>query len=296
MLCFENASRYVLNDVTIHIPRGEIVGLIGASGAGKTTFIKLACGLLAPRTGKVRALGKDPAAFRGKYGADFSAFIVGIPLLDRLDSVKTGFEILREIYDIPEDIFRRDYSELAEGLGFGRYENERIMGLSLGQKMRAELGAALIYRPKLLLLDEPNVGLDENGKAALRELLTERKKNGMTALISSHDMSSVSAVCGRIALLNNGGLAYYGSEENLRKKYAPIDVMTLRFNGKIPNPDDLPLVRYSIEGNVLTLAYNANHITAAEILRLIITQTGVSEISVRKSDLESIIAQINEGI
>lgn len=296
MLCFENASRYVLNDVTIHIPRGEMVGLIGASGAGKTTFIKLACGLLAPRTGKVRALGKDPAAFRGKYGADFSAFIVGIPLLDRLDSVKTGFEILREIYDIPEDIFRRDYSELAEGLGFGRYENERIMGLSLGQKMRAELGAALIYRPKLLLLDEPNVGLDENGKAALRELLTERKKNGMTALISSHDMSSVSAVCGRIALLNNGGLAYYGSEENLRKKYAPIDVMTLRFNGKIPNPDDLPLVRYSIEGNVLTLAYNANHITAAEILRLIITQTGVSEISVRKSDLESIIAQINEGI
>ncbi len=296
MLCFENASRYAMNDVTIHIPEGEIVGLIGASGAGKTTFIKLACGLLAPNNGRVRTLGKDPAAFRGIYGADLSAFIVGIPLLDRLGSLKTGFELLREIYGIPENIFRRDYSELAERLGFGRYENERIKGLSLGQMMRAELGAALIYRPKLLLLDEPNVGLDENGKSALRELLTERKKNGMTVVISSHDMSGVSAVCGRIALLNNGRLAYYGSEENLRKKYAPIDVMTLRFNGKIPDPDDLPLVRYSIEGNVLTLAYNANHITAAEILRLIITQTEASEISVKKSDLESIIAQINEGI
>ncbi len=295
MLCFENVSRYALNDVTIHIPEGEIVGLIGASGAGKTTFIKLACGLLAPNNGRVRTLGKDPVAFRGKFGADLSAFIVGIPLLDRLVSVKTGFDLLREIYDIPEDIFRRDHSELAERLDFGRYENEQTKGLSLGQMMRAELGAALIYRPKLLLLDEPNVGLDENGKAALRKLLIERKKDGMTVVISSHDMASVSAVCDRIALLNNGRLAYYGSEDNLRKKYAPIDVMTLRFNGAIPDLDDLPLVRYSVEGDALTLAYNANHITAAEILRLIIPQTEVSEISIGKTDLEGIIAQINGG-
>ena len=293
MLCFENISRYALSDVTIYVPEGEIVGLIGASGAGKTTFIKLACGLLAPQTGRVRTLGKDPVGYRSKYGADFSAFIVGIPLLNKLDSVKTGFELLREVYDIPRDIFRRDYSELAERLGFGRYENERIKGLSLGLMMRVELGAALIYRPKLLLLDEPNVGLDENGKTALRELLTDRKKDGMTAVISSHDMASVSAVCSRIALLDNGRIAYYGSEENLRKQYSPIDVMALRFSGAIPNLDDLPLVRYSVEGNALTLVYNANHITAAEIPRLIVPQTEVSEISVRKSDLESIIVQIN---
>lgn len=292
MINFENVSKYGLNDVSIHIPKGEIVGLIGSSGAGKTTMIKLACGLLAPDVGKVYTLDKDPVINRKLYINYISTFITGVPLICRDDTVLQGFELIRSMYGIPKSEFDKRYKELSEWLDFRKCENQIVKNLSLGQRMRAELGAALIYEPKLLLLDEPNVGLDENGKAVLCEILTERCKNGMTVLMTSHDMSGVSKMCGRIALLDSGKLAFYGSEDNLRSRYAPIDVMMVKFGGNIPDLEDLPLKKYSVQGNILTLSYNSNHITSAEILKLILRQTTVSEISIRKPNLESIISQL----
>lgn len=295
MINFENVSKYGLNDVFIHIPKGEIVGLIGASGAGKTTMIKLACGLLAPDSGRVYTLDKNPVINRKLYKNNVSTFITGVPLLCRDDTVLQGFELIRSMYGIDKAEFEKRYMEMSERLDFGKYESQTVKNLSLGQRMRAELGAALIYEPKLLLLDEPNVGLDENGKAALCELLTERCKNGMTVLMTSHDMSGVSKMCGRIALLDSGKLVFYGSEDNLRSRYAPIDVMTVKFCGNIPDFEDLPLKKYSVQGNNLILSYNSNHITSAEILKLILGQTTVSEVSIRKPSLESIISQLKSG-
>ncbi|MGN1120174.1 MAG: ATP-binding cassette domain-containing protein [Oscillospiraceae bacterium] len=295
MIYFENVSKYCLEEVSLHIPNGEIVGLVGASGAGKTTLIKLACGLLAPDKGRVYTLGKDPVSNRKRYKNAVSAFVTGTPLLCREDTVLQGFELIRTMYGIEKAEFHKRYIELSERLDFGKYEHQTVKNLSLGQRMRAELGAALIYEPKLLLLDEPNVGLDENGKAVLYELLTERCRSGMTVLMTSHDMAGVSRMCGRLALLDSGKLVFYGSEDNLRSRYSPIDVMTLKFSGNIPDFEDLPLKKYSVQGDTLTLSYNSNHITAAEILKLILRQTAVTEVSVRKPDLESIIAQLKGG-
>lgn len=296
MINFENVSKYALNDISIHIPKGEIVGLTGASGAGKTTVIKLACGLLAPDSGRVYTLDKDPVANRRLYKNNVSTFIAGVPLLCREDTVLQGFELIRNIYGIEESEFDRRYKELSERLDLGKYESHTVKNLSLGQRMRAELGAALIYGPELLLLDEPNVGLDERAKGTLYELLTERCRSGMTVLMTSHDMAGVSKMCGRIALLDSGKLIFYGSEENLRSRYAPIDVMTVKFGGNIPDLEDLPLKKYSVQGDILTLSYNSNHITSAEILKLILRQTAAAEVSIRKPSLESIISQLkSEG-
>lgn len=295
MVNFENVSKYALNDVSIHIPKGEIVGLIGASRAGKTTMIKLACGLLAPESGRVYTLDKNPVLNRKLYKNKVSTFIVGVPLLCRDDTVLQGFELIRSMYGIKKSEFDKRYKELSERLDFGKYESQTVKSLSLGQRMRAELCAALIYEPKLLLLDEPNVGLDESGKAVLCEILTERCQKGMTVLMTSHDMSGVSKMCGRIALLDSGSLVFYGSEENLRSRYAPIDVMTVKLGGNIPDLEDLPLEKYSVSGDTLTLSYNSNHITSAEILKLILRQTSVFEVSIRKPSLESIISQLKKG-
>lgn len=209
--------------------------------------LKLACGLLAPDVGKVYTLDKNPVKNRKLYKNKVSTFISGVPLLCRDDTVLQGFELIRSMYGIPKSEFDKRYKELSERLDFGKYESQSVKNLSLGQRMRAELGAALIYEPKLLLLDEPNVGLDENGKAVLCEILTERCKNGMTVLMTSHDMSGVSKMCGRIALLDSGRLVFYGSEDNLRSRYAPIDVMTVKFSGNIPDLEDLPLKKYSVQ-------------------------------------------------
>ena len=296
MINFENVSKYGLCDISLHIPKGEIVGLIGKSGAGKTTMIKLACGLLKPDSGRVYTGDKNPVANRKRYCTAVSTFIVSKPLLSRDDTVIQGFQLIRSMYGISEADFENQYAELSERLDFKKYEHQPVKNLSLGQRMRAELGAALIYEPELLLLDEPNVGLDENGKAALYELLTERCKSGMSVLMTSHDMAGVAKMCGRIALLDNGRLIFYGSQDNLRSRYAPIDVMTLKYSGNIPDFEDLPLKNYCVDGNRITLSYNSNHITSAEILKLILGQTTVSEVSIRKPDLESIISQIkSEG-
>lgn len=289
MIYFDNVCKYALKDISIHIPQGEIVGLIGASGAGKTTMIKLACGLLTPDSGRVYTLCCNPVAKRSRYRDKVSTFLTGVPLLCREDTVLQGFELIRNMYGIPQDKFAGRYEELADRLDFRKYVNEKVGNLSLGQRMRTELGAALIYDPKLLLLDEPNVGLDEKGKTALCEILTERCRSGMTVLMTSHDMTGVSKLCNRIALLGSGSLLFYGSEEHLRSRYASIDVMTIKCNGKFPDFEDLPLKSYSLKGSTITLSYDANHISSAEILKLVLRQTTVSEVSISKPNLESIV-------
>lgn len=295
MISFEQVSKYSLQDISFHIPKGETVGLIGASGAGKTTLIKLACGLLAPDSGRVYTLDRNPVFNRSRYKDRVSTLIAGVPLLCREDTVSQGFALIRSMYGISKSEFARRYDELAARLDFGRYERQTVKNLSLGQRMRTELGAALIYEPDLLLLDEPNVGLDENGKAALCSILTERCKAGMTVLMTSHDMIGISRMCSRIALLDGSRLIFYGSEDNLRSRYAPIDVMTITFCGKLPDFEDLPLKSYSLRGNSITLSYNTNHITSAEILKLILRQTAVTEVSIRKPDLESIVSCLKSG-
>lgn len=295
MIQLEEVSKFVLSDVSLYVPEGEIVGLVGASGAGKTTLLRLICGLLQADGGRVRTLGRDPVVWRRYYGAEISTFLTGVPLLCREDTVQQGFELMKILYHISDSQFKRDYQKLSESLDFGKYVRETVKNLSLGQRMRVELGAALICRPRLLLLDEPSIGLDENGKAALWELLEERSGMGMTVLVTSHDMTGLSRLCSRIALLDGGKLVFYGSEKNLRSRYAPVDVMTVNVNGQLPNLEDLPLKHYSVEGSVLTMSYDSNHITSAEILRLILSQTGVSGVNIRKPNLESIITQLKEG-
>ena len=292
MINFENVSCRVLKGISLNIPKGETVGLIGKSGAGKTTLIKLACGLLAPESGMVFTLGKNPIENRNLYREKISVFIAGTPLLCRDDTVLQGFEIIRSVYGISKSDFAKRYEALSTRLRFSKHDSELVKNLSLGERMRAEIGAVLIYEPKLLILDEPNIGLDENAKTVLGQLLSKRREAGMTTLLSSHDMASVSKICSRIALLDNGELVFYGSMENLRSRYTPINTMSLKIDGRLPDFEDLPLKKYSIRGSAISLSYNSNYITAAEILRTILRQTAVSEVGIKKPDLEDVISQL----
>lgn len=291
MVTFEDVSKFILSDITFHIPQGEVTGLIGTSGSGKTTLMKLACGLLEPEMGRIRVMGKNPCVSRGKYGKDLSVFISGKPLLAGEDTVRCGIEMLGEIYLLEKKQFVRDYERLADALGFGEFEDTHVKELSLGQRRRAELGAALILRPQLLLLDEPDIGLDENAKNSLRQLLVKECEQGMSVLISSHDMSEISGLCSRIILLEAGKMLYYGTEENLRGKYAPIDTMTLKIEGEIPDFEDLPLKYYGVYEDKITLSYDSGHISAAEIMQLVLRQTGITEVTIKKTNLEEILVQ-----
>jgi len=181
---------------------------------------------------------------------------------------------------------------LAEAFGVPEFEHSLVQGLSFGQKRRAELVAVLLHRPELLLLDEPTNGLDESAKKVLHEVLKERVKQGMTLVFSSHNMREVSGICDRIVLLEQGKLLYYGEEGALLRKYVPMDSMRLKISGIIPDMEDLPVAKYVVEGEELVLYYNSNHITASEILEVILKQVTVREVSIQKPDLSDVIFAI----
>lgn len=295
MVSLKQVSKFILEDVTLHIPEGETVGIIGATGTGKTTFLKLVCGLLAPNQGEVYTLDKNPVATRTEITRRMGVLFADKPILREEESVADNFKSLQIIHGLPAEIFRREYEELSGRLGFAAWEKQTVKSLSLGQRRRAELAAVLLHHPRLLLLDEPMNGLDADAKEMLSELVTERTKEGMTLLITSHNMEAISKLCNRIVVLNKGKLFYYGREEGLLGKIASTEIMHLKIEGRLPDMTDLPLQRYSIENEQLALTYDSNHISSAEILRTILPQTTIKEVTVRKADLTDAILRIEKG-
>lgn len=295
MIFFEHVCKFILSDVNIHIPQGTSLGLIGSSGAGKTTFLKLACGLLRPAAGCVHTMRLIPEKNRRKLGTMSGAFFADIPLFRDTDTVESNFQDFKIIYGLGDDLFDKEYSALADRLGFRFFEKEPVKQLSLGQRRRAELGALLLARPKLLLLDEPTEGLDQTARDSLRELLAERQAEGTTLVISSHNMEEISALCERIVLLDHGILRHYGDKELLLKHFAPDEVLEIGFSGKMPDMEDLPLKHYSLHQNKLKLTYNSNYVTSAELLRHILAQTTITAVTTKKSGLSDAINKIEKG-
>lgn len=294
MLTMEHVSKFILSDVTLHIPKGVAVGVIGASGAGKTTLLRLACGLLKPEAGEVYTLQQSPVEKRNLLGTRIGCLLERMPVLDEYGSVADNFRNLQIIHQLPEDVFIAEYESLKNRLGMEEFEHSPVKNLSFGQKRRAELAAVLLHRPELLLLDEPTNGLDENAKTALQELLQERIKNGMTVVLSSHNMREITGICNRIVVLEKGKLLYYGEEEALLRAYAPMDSMRLKISGRLPDMEDLPVANYVLVDEELVLSYNSNFVTASEILELLLKQTSVREVSIQKPDLAEVIFAIKQ--
>ncbi len=289
MLCFDSVSKFILSNITLHVPQGITLGLTGASGAGKTTFLKLACGLLVPETGEVYVRGAMP--MKRKIGdRGIGVLFADRPFLDAGDTVRENFEIIGSMYRLPKDVFHREYEELAQRLGFALFERETVASLSLGQRRRAELGAVLLPEPELLFLDEPAVGLDENAKQEFRGLLAERKKRqNMTVVLSSHDMTEVAGLCDRIALLRQGKLLFHGEKNVLRRSILPWEELVLKVSDEMPDLEDLPLERYFYDGKELRMVYREDYITGAEILNFILRRCSVTEVRINRPGLEEIV-------
>lgn len=204
--------------------------------------------------------------------------------------------MLQTIYRIPGKRYLESYEELAERLGFGGFAGSRCRDLSAGQRARVRLGAALLPEPELLLLDEPAIGLDANGKAAFGEILAERRGRGAAVLVTSNDMAEVSTLCSRLLVLEKGKLLFYGSERTLFHRYAPTEEITVKLSGGLPDLEDLPLHSYTLDGNILKLRFRPAYITAAEILKHLLRQTSLQSVDIHRADLEDVLLQIEEGV
>ncbi|MDR3121856.1 MAG: ATP-binding cassette domain-containing protein [Clostridiales bacterium] len=220
---FSRKARRVqaLDGVSFRIGEGEIVGCIGPNGAGKSTTVKVMSGILTPDAGECLILGRTPWKERIAHVSQIGVVFGQRSQLWWDVSVADSFALLKDVYAIPDGQFARRSAELIETLDIGGLLKTPARQLSLGQRMRCELAAALLHSPKILFLDEPTIGLDAVAKLTLRAFLKEEnRRSGVTMLLTTHDMDDIEALCRRVIVIGRGRLLYDGAIAGLRGKYA----------------------------------------------------------------------------
>jgi ABC-2 type transport system ATP-binding protein len=278
--------------VSFAIEPGEIVGFLGPNGAGKTTTLKLLTGLIHPTSGTVRVAGHEPfrreAAFLRQITlvmGNKQQLIWDLPMLDSL-------RINAEVYAIERAEARRRIDELADMLDLHKHLTQPVRKLSLGERMKAELLAALLHRPAVLFLDEPTLGLDVNAQSSVRDFLRQyNRQHRATVLLTSHYMADITALCPRVLVIHEGSLMYDGSLTQIVQRLSPFRQVRVELGTP---PDGRDFSQYgeveSVEGRVVRLIVQRETLTAA-ISRLM-AELDVTDLTVSDPPVEDVIGRL----
>jgi ABC-2 type transport system ATP-binding protein len=278
------------------------VGYIGANGAGKSTTIKMLTGILVPTAGTVLTCGLRPVPDRRRLARQ-----VGVVFGQRSQlwwdlPVRESFRILAAIHSLTRASESERTAELVEQLELGSFLSVPVRQLSLGQRMRAEIAAALLHSPRLVILDEPTIGLDVLSKQRLREFLVgERRRHGTTLLLTTHDMGDVERLCDRILVIDHGRLAYDGDLPGLSRTASVERILVVDLAAPTPDLteltglDGLDSVRHlSSEAGGLRqrLAFDAERTTAAKVLAAVSDKAEVLDLTVQEPNIEDVVRRI----
>ena len=285
-----------VDGVTFSIEPGERVGFLGPNGAGKTTTLKMLCGLLTPTSGAIEVLGFDPRRRPRELLRQIS-LVMGqkqqllwdLPPLDTID-------LNRAVYDIPRPQFRQTLDELTELLKLSDLLTKPARQLSLGERMKCELAAALIHRPRVLFLDEPTIGLDVNMQVTLRRFIQDyNERHKATIILTSHYMEDVAALCPRIIVIRSGKIAYDGNLAKLVREKHPDRRVRVHLDGQ-PDPRTLEGLQQDGLRLVGQSPGQADFRVAPDQLRLavqqLLAQLPVVDLRIEGAPLEDIMAQV----
>ena len=211
---------HALDDVSFHIDAGEIVGYIGPNGAGKSTTVKILSGILTADSGRCEIDGLVPWKNRKEHVAKIGVVFGQRTQLWWDTPVIDSFELLRDIYRVSQEDCRTQLARLTDALDLGPLLTTPVRQLSLGQRMKCELAAAMLHRPRILFLDEPTIGLDATARLAIREFIrTVNRESGVTVLLTTHDTHDIEALCDRVMLIGKGHILYDGGFSALKARY-----------------------------------------------------------------------------
>ncbi|WP_225235253.1 ABC transporter ATP-binding protein [Klenkia terrae] len=275
--------------VSFDVAPGEVVGFLGPNGAGKTTTLKMLSGLLHPTGGEVSVLGHVPARREKAYLGRIT-LVMGnrnqlqwdIPALD-------SFELNRAVYRIPEPEFRRARDELVELLEIGDLVRKPVRTLSLGERMKAEVAAALLHRPQVLFLDEPTIGLDIGAQKRLRGFVAEyTRRHGASVLLTSHYMADVQALCQRVVVIDKGQVLFDGGLRQLTARFSPHQTITVQLAEPGTDLSAFGAVVEAGEGRVSIQVPKAE--TSAVAGRLLAAHA-VTDLTIEDPPIEDVIEQ-----
>ncbi len=281
-----------VDGVSFQIEEGELVGFLGANGAGKTTTLKMLSGLLTPTAGSATALGHVP----WKRESDFQRSISLVmgqrsQLWWEIPAYET-FKLNQAIYGLSEADFREHLDELVELLDLGEHLSVPVKKLSLGQRMRAELAAALLHRPRLLLLDEPTIGLDVIMQKKVREFVkVYNKRYGATIMLTSHNMTDVVELCKRVIVIEKGRLLYDGPLDRLVERYADHKILRARFTTPV-DPADLKILGAVIKYEDSTITLEVPRAQMAASAAALLRSYPVADLNVEEVAIDDIVRRL----
>ncbi len=288
----EKTEIKAVNDVNLSIEAGEIVGFLGPNGAGKTTTLKMLTGILYPTSGECRVMGYKPTDRKPEMLRQIS-LVMGnkqqlwwdLPAMD-------SFLVFKELYEVPDHLFKKRLDQLVEALQITDKIDTQVRRLSLGERMKCELVAALLYAPKVIFLDEPTLGLDVVSQKRIREFLQElHQEDGSTILLTSHYMQDVQELCQRLVIIDHGTVVFEGSLETLAEMDAGESQIQLQFDHDIASE---ALTRFgtvtAVDGNTATLTLPRDQVPAA--LSGILGSFQVQTLSAEEPPLEDVIRRL----
>lgn len=300
----EKVTKRAVDDISFNIQDGEIVGYIGSNGAGKSTTIKMMTGILCPTSGECLVNGVNPNKCR-KDNAQNIGVVFGQRTQLWWDlPVSESFTILKEIYHVSDEDYKQRMKFLDDVLGLQEFFTRPVRNLSLGQRMRADLGAALLHNPKVLYLDEPTIGLDlvvkDNIRAAIKQM---HEEYNTTVILTTHDIGDIEELCSRIIIIDHGKKIYDGTLANLKDKYGNTRKvsMEIRKSDKIMNYNiskELSLGEedcfgeYDPKTNLYNVTFNKHKIQVLDIITKMMQVSEVDDVQIQETQLADIVKEI----
>ena len=287
-----------VDGITFTVPDGEIVGYIGANGAGKSTTIKMMCGILTPTSGTVFIDGVEPYRKRRQV-AQHIGVVFGqktqlwwdIPLVE-------SFKVLKEIYQISDADYKERMGFLGEVLDITRFLSQPVRTLSLGERMRADLAASMLHNPRILFLDEPTIGMDVLVKEKIRLAIHALNKTyGTAVVLTTHDMTDIENLCSRIILLEKGSVLYDGPLKSLKTRFGNIKTLTLTVPAEIraeTAPVLSPEVAVSEEDSRLILRFDADRIPLEQVVQYAFRDLKAMDMKIAEISIGNVVKTILE--
>lgn len=289
-----------VDNVSFTVNRGEMVGYIGPNGAGKSTTIKMLTGILVPSSGGATVAGFTPWESRKQLARQ-----IGVVFGQRTQlwwdlALIDSLELLRHMYRVPETRFQKNLKMAREILALDPFLRTPVRQLSLGQRMRGDLAAALLHDPKILYLDEPTIGLDIVAKASIREFLaTLNRERSVTVLLTTHDLADIEQLCKRIIIIDQGRVMHDGDLNTLRNRFGGKRHIIVDFDQdpgtgvKSISNDKLEMIDHT--GPRVRIAFDRQVMSAPEVLSIVGSYGTVTDMSIEEPQIEDVIRQMYES-